>query len=574
MEVFIKTQNDELEIIDKLKIEISKYDSSILIDKEDKFDELIEIINNAKLGQAEYEKKISENNNELKILGIDIDNITNNFTNDLLAINKDLEMEMMQIKEKFVANVNDYLADANQKAAEIAEKQSKIHNEIDTLMNDGKNLKNENHELENSSVCITCKRPLEDVDMGVIREKVLDNKNKMTELMLKVNELKPNDKELTKEINKLKDKIIKIKNKDYSFDPELLNTYNNSKDSIKTIKQKIEKNTNTVELIKNNNIPSKLAGLLTSSTKRKSEISLYIDDLEKELDTIVKDLEKKKEEYDTLKSTISNLKEEKEQVDTKKAQIANETKISMEIGKSETKINDLNKRIKEYNSMIDMIEKNEEIEEEIDVIDDILEELDENIKEKNNEKMNHQSTLRLFENQLEGYKEDAITYKTYKKQDEIMNTYMKCVHRDGLPTFLLKKSIHIINQELSKILTDVDFAIFFDSELNLKMSAENRLDVMQNAIESSGMERTFTAVALKIALRKVNNKSKPNFILLDEIMGKLLEESVEMFVKLLDNIKEDVDKLVIIEHTHPINYDVLIEVEKDIEGISVLTTEY
>ena len=44
--------------------------------------------------------------------------------------------------------------------------------------------------------------------------------------------------------------------------------------------------------------------------------------------------------------------------------------------------------------------------------------------------------------------------------------------------------------------------------------------------------------------------------------------------KLLDNIKEQVDKLVIIEHVHPINYDVLIEVEKDIEGISTLNIEY
>jgi len=151
---------------------------------------------------------------------------------------------------------------------------------------------------------------------------------------------------------------------------------------------------------------------------------------------------------------------------------------------------------------------------------------------------------------------------------------MKCVHRDGLPTFLLKKSIHIINIELAKILSDVDFTVYFDSELNLKLSADNRLDVAQNAIESSGMERTFTAVALKIALRKVNNKSKPNFILLDEIMGKLVDDSVEMFITLLDNIKQEVDKLVIIEHVHPINYDVLIEVEKDIEGVSTLNIEF
>jgi hypothetical protein len=47
----------------------------------------------------------------------------------------------------------------------------------------------------------------------------------------------------------------------------------------------------------------------------------------------------------------------------------------------------------------------------------------------------------------------------------------------------------------------------------------------QNAIESSGKERTFCALVLKIALRQINVKSRPNFIILDEIMGKLYENS-------------------------------------------------
>ena len=570
----IEANENNLEKIDLLRQQLSTYDPSILKDKEEKFDELTEKVNNAKLGQSEYENKIEKNKNEIKLIGIDIDNIISNYTNDLESKNKDLNMDIMKIKEDFVTNINEYLSDANQKVSEVAEEQSKIHNEIDTLMNDGKHLKNENQELETSSSCITCKRPLEDVDMGVIHEKIADNKIKMAEIMTKVNELKPNHEILTTRISKLRDMIISIKNKDYSFDTELLNTYEDSKDRIKTIKEKIEKNTTTIDRVKNNNIPADLSGLLGSSYKRKSELSLYIDDLEKEMLTITKDLEKKQEELDTLRNEISKMKEEKEVVDDMKEEIAQETKISMEIEKSKNSIREFERQIEQYNSMLDKIVKNEKIEKEIQDVDDILIDLDEEIRVKSDEKMNHHATLKLFENQLSQYKEDVITYEIHKKQDEVMTTYMKCVHRDGLPTFLLKKSIHIINQELAKILSDVDFTVYFDSELNLKMSADNRLDVAQNAIESSGMERTFTAVALKIALRKVNNKSKPNFILLDEIMGKLVDDSVEMFITLLDNIKEQVDKLVIIEHVHPINYDVLIEVEKDIEGISTLNIEY
>jgi hypothetical protein len=114
---------------------------------------------------------------------------------------------------------------------------------------------------------------------------------------------------------------------------------------------------------------------------------------------------------------------------------------------------------------------------------------------------------------------------------------------DGLPTYLLKKSIFIINQELSNLLTNVDFTVFFDNDLNLKLSSDTRLDVEQNCIQSSGKERTFAALALKMALRKINKKNLPNFILLDEVFGKLINKSVDQFIEFLNDITKEINKL-------------------------------
>ena len=68
------------------------------------------------------------------------------------------------------------------------------------------------------------------------------------------------------------------------------------------------------------------------------------------------------------------------------------------------------------------------------------------------------------------------------------------------------------------MLEEVDFILYFNDNIELKMSNKNRLDVSQNAVESSGAERTFCSLALKMSLHEVNKTSKPNFILLDEIM--------------------------------------------------------
>ena len=111
------------------------------------------------------------------------------------------------------------------------------------------------------------------------------------------------------------------------------------------------------------------------------------------------------------------------------------------------------------------------------------------------------------------------------------------------------------------------------------MSVDSRLDVNQNAIESSGKERTFCALALKMALRQINVKSKPNFIVMDEITGKLISgivhDSVQEFTDFLETLRNKVKKIVIIEHNHPINFDGIIEVEMDMNTlVSELTTKF
>ena len=176
----------------------------------------------------------------------------------------------------------------------------------------------------------------------------------------------------------------------------------------------------------------------------------------------------------------------------------------------------------------------------------------------------------INEKEIETISNKITKYLKQKKKEELLKEYQKCISRDGIPTFLLKKSIHLINRELTEILANVDFTLFFDENLVLKMSADDRLDVSQNAIESSGKERTFCALALKMALREVNVKSKPKFIFMDELTGKLVNKSIQQFVDFIEGLKTKIKKIVIIEHHNYINFDAIISVKKDEKLISSL----
>jgi DNA repair exonuclease SbcCD ATPase subunit len=96
------------------------------------------------------------------------------------------------------------------------------------------------------------------------------------------------------------------------------------------------------------------------------------------------------------------------------------------------------------------------------------------------------------------------------------------------------------------------------------------MDAVIDAISASGKERTFSAIALKFALNQINTKSKPTIFLLDEVMGKLTEDSVEEFVMVLHAIKEKVEKILVVEHNHEIDPDYVLEVTKDENDVSQL----
>jgi len=78
---------------------------------------------------------------------------------------------------------------------------------------------------------------------------------------------------------------------------------------------------------------------------------------------------------------------------------------------------------------------------------------------------------------------------------------------------------------------------------------------------------------LKFALNQINIKAKPMMFLLDEVMGKLSEESVEEFIEILHVIKNHMKKTLVIEHKEEINPDYLINVTVDEDGISTLVLE-
>jgi len=511
---------------------------------------LLKLENNKNKISQLIENKIKDLLNDISYIEIKIEKLNNLF-------NDRIKEEIQKYKD----NIKDYEYDIKE-----------INNELLNIKKQGISIKKEIKELEESKICPTCFRPFDDDShLKHIEKKKTELEQKIKDLMLIVRE-KQNiikDKELNiSDINNIINDIeLGI------YDDDLLNYKQEILSKIDEKTKEINKIENIIKKLKNNELDE-----IKEEIEKLNNYDIRLKEKEKEnnilLNDIIFSLKEINNEKNEIEIDIQKLKFEKDEVDKYNSILISRNKIEIIIEKVKNSLKTLNNNIKKYDESIIFIEQNKLINEKINEYDNVIEDI--MLKKENNLNQTNiiiNETKEIKEN-LKLIKEKYEAFKKQQKQDELYKIYQKCVHRDGLPFYLLMKSRDLINQELSELLSSVNFNIFFDEKMNLKMFMENHKNVIQNVLEGSGAEKAFSAIALKLALRTINNNSRPNFLMLDEVTGNLKGKSVNNFNTMLETMKNRIDKIIIIEQNHPIDYNYGIIVEKDeLSEISSLKIE-
>jgi len=494
----------------------------------------------------------------------------------LLLTSSDNGLQIEIIKNQKENLVNQEIRLIIDEVQKLELEKSNISNKMKLLQRDGVNLKNTNDEIDmdiddlnNSTSCPTCGRDYEEGS-----EHLTHLTDKINQLLAKKEENAVKIQGFLNEYKKLKNQLPELELKESELNKqkddlkqgiysEELKLKLKLVGSVKKLKQENEEIKIKIEEIKNNqfdNVPS-----LKENIEKGSSILIAVEKDKNNNLQVIKNLESELKSFniEDIENDIEIEEKQRTNFELRKQKISQKDNYLLSIENFKLKINELQSELDKYEAHKSKIEENKEIQFSIDRIDEMILIVKENIKEINDENIELEKDILIKKKEIETIQNKITKYIKQKKKEELLKEYQKCISRDGIPTFLLKKSIHLINKELSELLTNVDFTLFFDENLILRMSADDRLDVSQNAIESSGMERTFCSLALKIALRQINVKSKSTLIFMDEIMGKLIESSVQEFVDFLDDLKNKVKKIIIIEHVHPINFDGFIEVKKD-----------
>ena len=278
---------------------------------------------------------------------------------------------------------------------------------------------------------------------------------------------------------------------------------------------------------------------------------------------------------ETILTEIGTLNNEKNDVEKRK-ELQNEyNTIPTKIQNEELRISIHQQKIDNHDNSVKQIEENHKIEKGIELAKLKLSELE--IEEADERENVYIKKTSIAEKELKVKNNQILVteFKIQEHRDLITNIYKQCVHRDGIPRQMLSNYIlPKINITLENILSIAPFKVWLDpNDLRPKLAYNDRPNSIIDCISASGKERTFSSIVLKFALNQINVKAKPTIFLLDEVMGKLDEESTEEFIEILQLIKKSMKKVLVIEHIREISPDYVLSVQLNDEGISSVTME-
>lgn len=497
--------------------------------------------------------KVIELNNILKESNITL----SNYKKDLEGVNSTIESllskkyaidnKLMEdgLRDKLIAEINGfneknksldaYIVKLNEENTELPEsfdykELEALNDRVNKIKNDELTLKNTIHQINRNIDTLTNK-------IEISRGEIHLNKSYLKKYNEEIEELTNNGEICPTCGQKITDQehIHGVKTRIESLNEKISEinlSDKKSTENIKTIEDEIEKErikvsdkTKEIQDLNNNGIEMlEKVGIMTNN---KISYELKLSNIAKIKDSELS-IKTNNLEIRERKNTISEIEKEKDKIEHNK-------KIDVDIDRFK-----LNR-----NSLVGSIDN-----------------INDNIK--NTERDISQLTIRKENN-----KNLIEKYLKQEFDDECYNIYKQSLHRKGIPTLILNKIlIPTINESLNNVLSQVEFDVWIDKATLRPKFARKNVSGVIDCIGSSGMERTFSSIAIKMALNYINVKSKPMSILFDEVMGKLVDESVDEFVSFLTEIKSYANKVFIIEHNNNVYADHIIFVDMDDNGIS------
>jgi len=181
---------------------------------------------------------------------------------------------------------------------------------------------------------------------------------------------------------------------------------------------------------------------------------------------------------------------------------------------------------------------------------------------------NHNNRISMLNDKISSTQSDLADYVHFKKiynnfldMQTTHNIYYKILHPNCLPNMILQNYLPLVEKYINNFLvqcSDFKVAITYlkdkgnqksqkitDQQLGIKLIRKKSSNAVETA---SGYERFIVNLAVRFAIREITHTSKPNFFIIDEGLGCFDKKNLNNFDRVLEYIKSQYDRVVIISH--------------------------
>lgn len=284
-----------------------------------------------------------------------------------------------------------------------------------------------------------------------------------------------------------------------------------------------------------------------------------------------------KAQVDLLIPQIENLEKLKSEYNENERNKLKKDKIELEIEAIQNKILMEEEKLAKYRSYTERVEKNKQINEKIRLKKIDIQEVETYALRINREIATHEATVKTLEQSVLTKEKLIVDIKKEQDITAIFNTYILMMGKNGISKTIIKNTVPAINIALDKLLMDVcDFSVSVD--INLK---NNEMEFWMYDLDTglkkllttgSGFEKTVAAISLKVISNVINNLPQPDFIVFDEVFGRVSNENLEHMKNFMLRTKQYFDKIFLVTHNPLIKEWVDNEVYvKKVNNISVIS---
>jgi hypothetical protein len=279
-----------------------------------------------------------------------------------------------------------------------------------------------------------------------------------------------------------------------------------------------------------------------------------INEIKVENEKLVAECAALTEQLGTTKKAIEDMTALAEKSKKRGVLVAKAASLEVTLANLRTELLEKRSLIKEYEANKEAIRKNGELDSQIAICEGNLQVYNQEIQTATNGKMYYQQSMAANEATIKANKE--LIERIHRDERILRNwkLYLEIIGKNGISKMVLRKALPIINANLARILSDV-----VDFTVEVTINDKNEVDfllvhdgVKANLHSGSGLEMTASALALRTVLANMSNMGRPQFIVLDEILGRVAKENYENMHSLYNKIMDSYELILQVSHLQEI----------------------